>query len=130
MKEIQHVSSKEIAILKDQIKKQGINLDPMDMSWTDLIKVGCIIVKANALFFKGKKVGNPQGNRLADSEFAIDTKVSANGLSAINNKNAYYEHCFAEKKFCLSVEDWRKDNFPGLIFHYFEVTQMSSKPSG
>jgi hypothetical protein len=36
--------------MKKQMKKQ-INLDLTDMSWTDLIKVGCFMMNANAPLF-------------------------------------------------------------------------------
>jgi hypothetical protein len=45
IKKIQQESAKEMAILKEQMKKQGINLEQMDIPWTELIKVYCFMVK-------------------------------------------------------------------------------------
>lgn len=57
----------------------------------------------------------------------FDTKVqvSEDGLN-VNNNEEKVNFVFAEKAFPISVEYCRKDNFPGTIVNYFEITKMSS----
>jgi hypothetical protein len=78
------------------------------------------------LILKDKKLANPNGNRWEEE---TEIQISEDGLNATIDADKWH-NVVAEKEFCLSVEHCREDNFPGLIFYYFEVTQMSSKPSG
>jgi hypothetical protein len=52
----------ELANLKEMLKSQGISTDLMNMSWTDLIKVGgCFIVEEYESFLRVKKSEIPRG---------------------------------------------------------------------
>jgi hypothetical protein len=50
--------------------------------------------------------------------------ISPDGLQV--DSIAPFLHVFAEKGFAISGALCRKDNFPGTIMYYYEVTHMAS----
>jgi hypothetical protein len=59
-----------MANLKELLKSQGINLDQIksDISWADLIKVGCLMIKTilsnNEICYLGQKSRKYKGQSL------------------------------------------------------------------
>jgi hypothetical protein len=69
--------------------------------------------------FKGKIVANPRGIVWDGSNTAAS--ISECGLKAINNTDDS-QWVFATEGYAISGEQCRKENFPGTIVYYFEVT--------
>jgi hypothetical protein len=68
------------------------------------------------------RVQNPKANRWTGAK----VKISGNGLKASTRANPFKYYLVAEKGFIISPEHCRKDNFPGTILYYYEVTKMKS----
>jgi hypothetical protein len=79
-------------------------------------------VKCN--IFKTKRLCNPKGIRWVETK--NKAKISEDGLKATSTADRYSrQYVLSEKGFAISGEDCRKDNFPGTIIYYFEVTIAS-----
>jgi hypothetical protein len=68
-------------------------------------------------------VHNPKQNVWSGTNTKVT--ISADGLNAINVNDERMD-VFAVKGFAISGENCPRENFPGTIIYYFEVTQRSS----
>jgi hypothetical protein len=73
--------------------------------------------------YQSKRLCNPEKNGWKVPN--TDAIISSNGLLACYNTGEWH-NVFSKKGFPISGELCRKDNFPGTILYYFEVTQISS----
>jgi hypothetical protein len=73
--------------------------------------------------FQSKLLRNPEQNGW--EVFNTGAIISSNGLLA-NNNIGTWRNVIAKKGFPITEELSRKDNFPGTILYYFEVTNMSN----
>jgi hypothetical protein len=68
------------------------------------------------------RLRNPQENAWRSN---AEMTISNGGLNAINHTNGRL-NIYAEKGFPLSGTEYRKDDFPGTIFYYYEVKTLTS----
>jgi hypothetical protein len=87
--------------------------------WTFLIKL-----------LQTKRLINSKGIRWNGAK--SEAKISWDGLKARIRSDwfpfyfSYWQYVFANKGFVISEAYSRKDNFPGTIVYYFEVTQIAT----
>jgi hypothetical protein len=86
------------------------------------------------LFFKVKRLMNSKGNHWVSTEsnvkiswdkLKVSTRCDWLGVPA----DYKWKYVFAKKGFVISEACSRKDNFPGTIVNYFEVTRSTSERS-
>jgi hypothetical protein len=76
------------------------------------------------IFLKTIRLKNSTGNRWKTSKTLA--KISEDGLKATDNCCMEYTFVYASQGFSILGETLRKDDFPGTIVYYFEVTQMQA----
>jgi hypothetical protein len=77
-------------------------------------------------YLKARRFVKLEANRWDESKCSTNNAtISTDGLQATKNSRKEWTCICAEHGFHLPGLNYRMDNFPGTIVHYFEITQIS-----